>query len=63
VSDDGRGFDVGQALDRSRMRLHLGLDAMAERVELAGGHVEIASQPGAGATISFSLPIPPLEPG
>jgi PAS domain S-box-containing protein len=63
VRDDGRGFDVGQALDRSRMRLHLGLDAMAERVELAGGHVEIASQPGAGATISFSLPIPPPEPG
>ena len=41
VTDDGRGFDVPRALDRSGMRLHLGLDSMRERLRLAGGDVEI----------------------
>ncbi len=57
VVDDGCGFDVESALDRSRMRLHLGLDALIERVQLAGGAVQLASQPGQGSTLTFSLPV------
>ncbi len=57
VTDDGRGFDVPRALDRSGMRLHLGLDSMRERLRLAGGDVEISSVPGSGARISFWIPI------
>jgi two-component system, NarL family, sensor histidine kinase UhpB len=57
IRDDGRGFDVTRALDRSGMRLHLGLDAMRERLRLAGGAVEISSTPGAGARVDFAIPV------
>jgi signal transduction histidine kinase len=57
IHDDGRGFDVGTALDRSRMRMHIGLDAMRERVHLAGGRLEIRSAPGGGTTVEFAIPL------
>jgi signal transduction histidine kinase len=57
IEDDGRGFDVDQALDRSRMRLHLGLDAVAERIRLNGGDLTIHSQPGRGTRIEFRTPV------
>jgi len=59
VLDDGRGFDVTRALDRSGMRLHLGLDAMCERLRLAGGDVSISSSPGKGARVDFAIPLGP----
>jgi two-component system, NarL family, sensor histidine kinase UhpB len=58
IRDDGRGFDVRTALDRSRMRMHIGLDAMRERVHLAGGTLEIRSAPGGGTTVEFAIPLP-----
>lgn len=58
VADTGAGFDVAAALDRSRMRMHLGLEAMRERLHLAGGGLTIDSAPGAGTTIGFWLPLP-----
>jgi PAS domain S-box-containing protein len=61
VRDDGVGFDPAQALDRRRMRLHLGLDATQERVALAGGTLTIDSEPGRGATVAFSLPGRPVD--
>jgi len=57
VRDDGRGFDAPAALDRSRMRLHLGLDAMRERVLLAGGEYLLDTAPGAGTRIAFTIPL------
>jgi signal transduction histidine kinase len=57
LKDDGRGFDVERALDRSGMRLHLGLDAMRERLRLAGGDVRISSVPGEGTQLEFAIPI------
>jgi two-component system, NarL family, sensor histidine kinase UhpB len=57
VTDDGQGFDVPRALDRSRMRMHLGLDAMCERVALAGGKVDLRSHPGRGTTVAFTIPL------
>jgi two-component system, NarL family, sensor histidine kinase UhpB len=57
VTDDGRGFDVERALDRSAMRMHLGLDAMRERVQLAGGDLSIDSRPGRGARVEFRIPL------
>jgi len=57
VRDDGVGFDVNSALDRRRMRLHLGLDALIERVRLAGGDVRISSRPGNGSRLTFSFPL------
>ena len=57
VSDDGIGFDVANALDRDRMRLHLGLESMRERVSVAGGTLDIRTAPGRGATFTFSFPL------
>jgi signal transduction histidine kinase len=63
VEDDGIGFDVSRALDRDRMRLHLGLDATGERLNLAGGSLDIESSPGAGARFELSLPAQPRANG
>jgi signal transduction histidine kinase len=57
VTDDGRGFDVKRGLDRSRMRLHMGLDAVAERIRLANGEFAIRSTPGVGTTVEFTIPV------
>jgi signal transduction histidine kinase len=57
VRDDGKGFDAPAALDRSRMRLHLGLEAMRERVVLAGGEYHLEAAPGEGTRIAFTIPL------
>ena len=56
VVDDGRGFDVAAAIERSRRQRRMGLDTMRERLALAGGSVEVISAPGAGTVVSFELP-------
>jgi len=52
VSDDGAGFDPADAEVRGR---HLGLTSMEERAERLGGRLEIASAPGAGATVRLEV--------
>ena len=52
VEDDGRGFDVEEALAGGR----LGILGMRERAEMLGGTLEIESGPGQGATIYANLP-------
>jgi signal transduction histidine kinase len=55
VTDRGRGFD----LERVRStRESVGLAGMAERVQLAGGAVEIVSSPGKGTRVYASFPLP-----
>jgi len=54
VADDGRGFEAEDASPR----IGYGLDGMRERVALAGGSIELASAPGAGTTLTVSLPAP-----
>jgi PAS domain S-box-containing protein len=58
VRDDGRGFDIERALDRRRMRMHVGLDAMRERVNLAGGRLDIHSEKAVGTSVEFAVPLP-----
>jgi len=53
VADDGTGFVVAESL---YVPGHLGLLAMKERAQLAGGWCRIASEPGAGARIEFWIP-------
>jgi signal transduction histidine kinase len=53
VSDDGQGFDP---LGRHR---GFGLTGMRERVELAGGELQIESRPGAGTRVMASVPLVP----
>jgi signal transduction histidine kinase len=57
VSDDGRGFDVDAAFQRSRRQRRMGLDTMRERLQLAGGAVAVRSAPGSGTVIAFQLPL------
>ena len=55
VHDDGRGFEPGEARPGAAEG-HLGLAAAQERAALAGGHLVVASTPGAGTTLSLTLP-------
>ena len=51
VSDDGRGFDAANANSGG-----FGLTGMRERVELAGGELDIDSSPS-GTTVKARLPV------
>lgn len=58
VVDDGNGFDTGM--------LHttpgFGLRGLFERARGLGGWAEVASRPGAGTTVMFTLPLPSTGP-
>jgi signal transduction histidine kinase/DNA-binding response OmpR family regulator len=54
IEDNGRGFDVEEALRRGR----LGLLGMRERSEMLGGTVTIESAPGRGTTLYVQAPVP-----
>jgi signal transduction histidine kinase len=52
IQDDGVGFDPDQDIAEG----HFGLRGMCERAELAGGRINIESQPGLGATVRIEVP-------
>jgi len=52
VSDDGAGFDT------SAMTYGTGLQGMADRLDAIGGSLHITSTPGAGTSVSGSVPVP-----
>jgi signal transduction histidine kinase len=56
VVDDGAGFVVAECM---YVPGHLGLLAMKERAQLAGGWCRIDSEPGAGARVEFWVPTSP----
>jgi signal transduction histidine kinase len=59
VSDDGRGFDVADALAKSG----LGLVTMQERLRLVEGKVTIESSQGSGTRVFAAVPLrTTLEP-
>ncbi|HET7508738.1 MAG TPA: GAF domain-containing sensor histidine kinase [Solirubrobacterales bacterium] len=51
ISDDGDGFDPGVA------SVGRGLTGMRERIELLGGEIEVASEPGKGTEIAARVPL------
>lgn len=55
ISDRGRGFDLTAALAKTDS---LGLAGLRERVNLAGGRIEIHSAPGQGTRITAEFPLP-----
>lgn len=57
VSDDGRGFDVGEADTESGDRMTFGLFSIRERLEVLGGSMALESSPGRGATITLVVPV------
>lgn len=57
VRDDGCGIPQGR-LNRALLDGHVGLASVTERVAVLGGTVDISTGPGAGTTVSVSLPDP-----
>jgi signal transduction histidine kinase len=53
IMDDGRGFDPEAAAKPD----HFGLLGMRERVEFAGGTLQVKSRPGAGTEVEAHLPL------
>jgi signal transduction histidine kinase len=51
IRDNGKGFDMGQLLEKKRKDPSLGLESMQERVELSGGSFTINSNKSTGTTI------------
>lgn len=63
VSDDGAGFVLeqapGQGAAKNGAAPHFGLRSMQERIEQAGGTLEIVSKPGAGTILKARFPLAP----
>jgi signal transduction histidine kinase len=58
VEDDGVGFDAANATTAPVAgRTHWGLLGMQERIAALGGSFSIESQPGAGTTVLWRLPL------
>jgi signal transduction histidine kinase len=57
IRDDGKGFDVDEALKRHEDGKGIGLRSMRHRIEAAGGSMRIQSAPGRGTIISFRCPV------
>lgn len=56
IEDDGNGFDYAQWLAHRKIT-NLGLLSMQERARNLGGAVEVSSNPGQGARLTFHLPV------
>jgi PAS domain S-box-containing protein len=57
VHDNGRGLDRDHILSRNTSSRGLGLTAIAERVRMLGGTLEISSHEGKGTSITFVVPV------
>ncbi|NOP95863.1 GAF domain-containing sensor histidine kinase [Mycolicibacterium fortuitum] len=58
IVDDGKGFDTFEHPLGSDEMGGYGLLSMAERAEIVGGRLHIRSRPGAGTTVTASIPLP-----
>jgi signal transduction histidine kinase len=59
VSDNGRGFDP----QKISARESLGLLGMQERALMLNGDLKIEGVPGAGTTMTLTIPLPPSVMG
>jgi signal transduction histidine kinase len=62
IADNGIGFDTTRAAGAPDPGLELpssgyGMLSMAERADLVGGTLEVRSQPGAGTTVTVTVPL------
>jgi len=57
IRDDGAGFDAAATLKKSWQDRGLGLTGMRERAMLLNGVFVLASQPGAGTSITVGVPL------
>ncbi len=61
ISDNGRGFEVPERMDRLVSTGKLGVLGMYERARLLGGTLAIASEKDQGTTITVEVPTEPAE--
>jgi signal transduction histidine kinase len=59
ISDNGVGFDPVEIA--ATKPGHLGLVAMRERAEMAGGKIDLYSLPGSGTVLEVWMPAPTAE--
>ena len=57
VGDDGQGFELPSFSSTLGASAGIGLMGMRERIDLLGGKLEIASQPGSGTRLVVTLPV------
>lgn len=58
IEDEGQGFDVTTLSSGGKVRQHLGVLGMRERIEAVGGTLEIESVLGSGTTVFARVPLP-----
>ncbi|MDO9533598.1 MAG: ATP-binding protein, partial [Deltaproteobacteria bacterium] len=56
IRDNGRGFNLQQAMSGKVAKKSLGLTAMNERALMARGSLQISSRKGRGTSIGFFIP-------
>jgi signal transduction histidine kinase len=56
IKDDGKGFDVEEAINSKERPRGLGLLGMMERIELMNGSLNIRSAQGAGTEVDIEIP-------
>lgn len=57
ISDDGRGFLPEQVATQAGSEYHIGLRTMRERIQQAGGMLEIRSKPAEGTILKARFPL------
>ena len=57
MKDNGTGFNTKEFQNRKKAESGMGLAAMAERVRILEGVMDINSEEGEGTTITVSLPV------
>jgi PAS domain S-box-containing protein len=58
ISDNGKGFNVEEAIRKERAGEKIGLQSMHQRIREARGEMVIRSVPNRGTTITFTCPLP-----
>ncbi len=57
IEDNGKGFDVNEAMTGNIAERGMGLTAMNERANMIGANLDIRSRPGEGARITLKIPV------
>jgi PAS domain S-box-containing protein len=57
IRDNGKGFNPEAVKGKKTSESGLGLTAMSERAQMAGGDLDVKSEIGKGTSITFSVPI------
>ncbi|MEM9703464.1 MAG: ATP-binding protein, partial [Planctomycetota bacterium] len=57
VADEGVGFDAAAADDAADARTGFGMSDLRHHVDLLGGSVDVASEPGAGCVVEVRVPL------